>query len=160
VGQDQMIKVKGDAHTHVIGDEHHKADGSYLIKAGMDLHAKAGMNMGLEGGMNVHIKGGMNVVVEAGVGLTLKVGGNFVTINPAGVQIQGTMVLINSGGAALSGPGIKDANPKDPEEPIKTDPGEKSTMLSQGPPVPPRTYSPQAAALKAAAQSGAPFCDT
>jgi hypothetical protein len=33
--------------------------------------------------------------------LTLKVGGNFVNINAAGVQINGTMVLINSGGAAV-----------------------------------------------------------
>jgi hypothetical protein len=32
----------------------------------------------------VHIKGGMNVVIEAGVSLTIKVGGNFVNINPAG----------------------------------------------------------------------------
>jgi type VI secretion system secreted protein VgrG len=160
VGKDHMELIKGDASIEVKGDENHKAGGNYLLKAGMDLHGKAGMNMGLEGGMNVHIKGGMNVVVEAGIGLTLKVGGNFITINPAGVQIQGTMVMINSGGAALSGAGIKAASPKPPEEPINTEPGARSAMLSQGPPVPARTYSPQAGALKAAAQSGAPFCNT
>lgn len=155
---DHMEAIKGDASISVTGDENHKVGGNYLSKAGMDMHNKAGMNMGIEGGMNVHIKGGMSVVVEAGVGLTLKVGGNFITLNPAGVQIQGTMVLINSGGAALSGQGIKDANPKEPEEPIKTDPGQSSSMLSQGPPVPARDYSPRAGMLKAAAESGAPFC--
>jgi type VI secretion system secreted protein VgrG len=155
---DHLEAIKGDASIHTTGDENHKVDGNYLSKAGMDMHNKAGMNMGIEGGMNVHIKGGMSVVVEAGVGLTLKVGGNFITLNPAGVQIQGTMVLINSGGAALSGQGIKDADPKDPEEPIQTDPGQKSGTLSQGPPVPARNYSPRAGMLKAAAASGAPFC--
>ena len=43
------------------------------------------------------------LVLEAGTGITLKVGGNFVSITPAGVDIVGTMVKINSGGAALSG---------------------------------------------------------
>ena len=160
VGQDHKELVKGDASIQVKGDENHKVGGSYLSSAGMDMHNKASMNMGVEGGMNVHIKGGMSVVVEAGVGLTLKVGGNFITLNPAGVQIQGTMVMINSGGAALSGSGIKAAAPQDPEEPIQTDPGAQSKMLSQGPPVPARSYSPQAGALRAAAQSGAPFCST
>ena len=42
------------------------------------------------------------MVLEAGVSLTLKVGGNFINISPAGVTIKGTMVLINSGGAAGS----------------------------------------------------------
>jgi hypothetical protein len=45
----------------------------------------------------------MQVVIEAMTGMILKVGGNFITLNPAGVQIQGTMVMINSGGVALSG---------------------------------------------------------
>ena len=160
VGKDHMELVKGDASIQVKGDEHHKVTGNYLSSAGMDLHLKAGMNIGVGADMNVHIKGGMNVVVEAAVGLTLKVGGNFVTIGPAGVQIQGTMVLINSGGAALAGGGIKAPSPKDPEEPIQTNPGEASRVPSQGPPVPARAYSPQAAALAAAAHSGAPFCNT
>jgi type VI secretion system secreted protein VgrG len=160
VGKDHMELIKGDASIEVKGDENHKAGGSYLLKAGMDIHHKAGMNVGIEAGMSMHVKSGMTLVLESGVGLTLKVGGNYITLNPAGIQMQGTLVLINSGGAALSGQGIKDAGPKAPEEPINTDPGAKSAILSQGPPVPARTYSPQAGALKAAAQSGAPFCDT
>jgi hypothetical protein len=51
---------------------------------------------------NYYVKG-MNVVVEGMTGLTVKVGGNFITINPGGVFITGTMVMINSGGAAGSG---------------------------------------------------------
>ena len=159
-GMDHLELIKGDASIQVKGDEHHKVTGNYLSSADMDLHHKAGMNIGIGAGMALHIKGGMTVVMEAGVSMTLKVGGNFISINPAGVQIQGTMVLINSGGAAGAGGGIKAPSPKDPEEPIDTDPGAASTLPAQGPPVPSRAYSPQAAALRAAAQSGAPFCDT
>ena len=159
VEMDHMELIKGDASIQVKGDENHKVTGSFLMGAGMELHAKATANMGLEGG-SVHIKGGMNVVVEAAVGLTLKGPGGFITIGPAGVQIQGTMVLINSGGAAIPGSGIKAPQPTDPEEPIETEPGEQSEMLSQGPPVPSRAFTPQSGALRAAAQSGAAFCET
>jgi putative intracellular protease/amidase len=47
----------------------------------------------------------MSVVVEA-LSISLKSGGSFVNINPAGVQIAGPMVLINSGGAPASAPAV------------------------------------------------------
>src|SRR5262249_56922879 len=43
----------------------------------------------------------MNVVIEGITGLTIKVGGSFITLSPAGVQIMGPTVMINSGGAPL-----------------------------------------------------------
>jgi type VI secretion system secreted protein VgrG len=67
--------------------------------------------------MTVHIKAGMTLVLEAGAQLSLKVGGNFIDISPAGVSIQGTMVLINSGGAAGSGPGASPQAPQAPDAP-------------------------------------------
>ncbi|HAO32431.1 MAG TPA: type VI secretion system tip protein VgrG, partial [Candidatus Competibacteraceae bacterium] len=69
------------------------------------------MKHAVDAGMEIHLKGGMNVVIEAGLSLTIKVGGNFVNINPAGVFIQGTLVMINSGGAAGSGAGCSPASP-------------------------------------------------
>jgi type VI secretion system secreted protein VgrG len=48
--------------------------------------------------------------------LTLKVGGNFIDIGPDGVTIQGTMVLINSGGSPGSGSGSHPADPDPPRE--------------------------------------------
>jgi len=65
--------------------------------------------------------------------LSLKGPGGFVDIGPAGVTIQGTMVLINSGGAAGSAP---DANPQspdaptDPKDPDTADDGSKGTKLN------------------------------
>ena len=57
----------------------------------------------------------MNVVIEAGMELTIKAGSNFVNIGPAGVAISGTMVLINSGGAAGSGAGASTTSPTKPD---------------------------------------------
>ena len=70
------------------------------------------MNFAHEAGQIIHLKAGMTVVLEAGVELTLKVGGNFIDIGPAGVTIVGTMVMINSGGAAGSGCGSSPTSPE------------------------------------------------
>ena len=61
----------------------------------------------------------MCMVLEAGMQLSLKVGGNFVDIGPAGVAINGTMVMINSGGAAGSGAGCKPEAPDAPQAPTQ-----------------------------------------
>ena len=65
-------------------------------------------------------------VVEAGLQLSLKAGGSFIDIGPAGVSIQGAMVMINSGGAPGSGGGSSPTEPTDaaeaaPDEPEKAD---------------------------------------
>lgn len=75
--------------------------------------------------MEIHLKAGMKVVIEAGVQLSLKGPGGFVDIGPAGVTIQGIMVLINSGGSAGSGSGSSPASPETFEDPLKPkDPAE------------------------------------
>ncbi len=94
VGTDQKIKVGG----------------SLSEVVGMDFNHKAGMNVAIEAGMVLHLKAGMNLVIEAPM-VTVKGAGGFVSITPAGVAISGTMVLINSGGAAGSGPGAKTQEP-------------------------------------------------
>ena len=70
----------------------------------------------------IHLKCGMKVVIEAGVQLTIKGPGGFVDINPAGVTIQGTMVLINSGGSAGTGSGSTPAGPDDAKKANPTQP--------------------------------------
>jgi type VI secretion system secreted protein VgrG len=159
VKKDQLEKVEGDKHLQVKGDQNEKIDGTVSLKAGMDLQQKVGMKAALDAGMEIHLKSGMNLVIESGVTLTLKVGGNFINLNPAGVFIQGTMVMINSGGAAGSGSGASPEAPKDPKEADKADPGAKPEMPPAKTPVKPKTYSPGALVLKQAARSGMPFCD-
>lgn len=87
------------------------------VESEMESHHKAGMKYAVEGGQEVHIKAGMNCVVEAGMSLTLKGPGGFINISPAGVAIQGNLVLINSGGAAGAGTGCQLKPPKVPDTP-------------------------------------------
>jgi len=163
VEKDQKEKIKGDKHLQVVGDHNQKVGGSESLKVGQNLQEKIGQNYAVDAGTEIYLKAGMNLVIESGTTLTLKVGGNFINLNSGGIFIKGTMVMLNSGGAAGSGSGCSPDTPKDPVEADDAKPGEAS-----GPPVhfmetrtvtPPSSYSPAALVLKAAAQSGAPFCD-
>lgn len=161
VTKDFFHKTGGDHHHNVVGDWNNKSGQNFSLQAAQEMHHKAGTNMAAEAGSNVHIKGGMNVVIEAGTSLTIKAGSNFINIGPSGVAIQGTMVLINSGGAAGAGAGCSPTSPTDPTEPAKAEPGEKDELPPPPPPPPPppQVYSPAAVVLKEAAKSGTPFCE-
>jgi type VI secretion system secreted protein VgrG len=117
----RKAKIDGNHHFKVGGDQKSKVDGADSLTVGGGQDVKVGMDYAFEAGMNVHIKAGMCMVLEAGLQLSLKVGGNFVDISPVGVAINGTMVLINSGGAAGSGAGAKPAEPEDPKEAAPTE---------------------------------------
>lgn len=156
VKEDQLEKVEGDKHLTVMGDHKEKVNGTISIQAGMDMQEKVGMNHALEAGMEIHLKGGIKVVIEAGMQLTIKGPGGFVDIGPAGVTIQGTLVNINSGGAAGSGSGSSPAAPDPPEEPGTTEAGSTSEVPSLTPEEP----VPQAVAFQEASHSGRPFCET
>ena len=116
VTQDQMEKAGGDLHSQVTGNINQKVGQNLSIQVGQNLYEKSGTNFAHEAGQVIHLKAGMTVVLEAGAELTLKVGGNFIDINPSGISIVGTMVMINSGGAAGSGCGSSPTSPKDPDE--------------------------------------------
>jgi type VI secretion system secreted protein VgrG len=116
-----MAKVGGAMSLDVAKDSKNKIGGSLHYDVGKEVHQKAGANQAFEAGQNIHIKAGLNLVLEAGVKLSLKVGGNFVDISTAGVAINGTMVLINSGGAAGSGAGCKPEAPDAPQAPAKAE---------------------------------------
>jgi type VI secretion system secreted protein VgrG len=157
--KDQLEQVGGDRHQHVKGDQNEKVDGTISITAGQDIQEKVSQKYALDAGMEIHLKAGMNLVIEAGTTLTLKVGGNLININSGGVFISGTMVMINSGGAAGAGAGASPQSPKDPKEADKAETGEKSKPPPAAQPPPATTFSPAALALKQAAQAGTPFCD-
>jgi type VI secretion system secreted protein VgrG len=160
VGKDQFELVKGDKHLHVKGDQNEKVDGTVSLTTGQDYQAKVGMKYALEAGMEIHLKAGMKVVIEAGLQLTLKAAGGFVDIGPAGVTIQGTLVNINSGGAAGAGSGASPASVKDAKEADTGRPGEASQPPARRTRPKPASYSPAALVLREAAQNGTPFCDT
>lgn len=164
IENDQYEKVKKDKHLKVDGDQNEQIDGTMSLKVGADLQEKVGSNYALDAGMGVHIKAGMSAVIEAGTQVTMKVGGNFVSVGPQGVTISGTMVMINSGGAAGSGAGCTVDAPKPPKEADNAQPGQNTSIKSPKPPPNPNSYTAlsssggTAAVLTQAAKSGTPFC--
>jgi type VI secretion system secreted protein VgrG len=156
----QYEKTRGDRHVQVVGDLNQKVGQNASLNIGTNRQDKVGQNWAVDAGTEIHLKAGMNVVIESGTTLTLKVGGNFVNINSGGIFIKGSMVMINSGGAAGSGAGSSPTAPKDPEEVQAGAP----TQAAPAPPAPRppvvTTYSPAAAVLTLAARTGRAFCET
>lgn len=106
IGQDSNINVGQNLNE--------KVGMNYSLQVGQNQFNKSGMLYVVDSGQEVHIKGGMNVVIEAGMNVCLSGPGGFISVGPTGVIIQGTLVMINSGGAAIPGsPGM----PQSPEAP-------------------------------------------
>ncbi|MGH8014218.1 MAG: bacteriophage T4 gp5 trimerization domain-containing protein, partial [Candidatus Binataceae bacterium] len=124
---DQLEQVKGAKHAAITGEYRHQVGANYSLNITGNRDEKVGMNYAVNSGELIHLNAGMSVVIEAGVTLTLKAGSNFVAIGPEGVAIQGTMVMINSGGAPGEGP---DANPESPRTPDAADDGSKGGKLN------------------------------
>ena len=91
--------MDGTHHITVKGDRNEKVGGTVSLDAG-SLQTKLGTTGCFDAGQEIHLKGGMKVVVEAGMEVTIKGAGGFIKIDATGVTIQGTLVNINSGGAA------------------------------------------------------------
>ncbi|MFC1712433.1 type VI secretion system Vgr family protein [Candidatus Poribacteria bacterium] len=160
IKQDQLELVEGDKHLGVKGDHNEKVDGTISVQSGMDMQEKVSMKYALDAGTEIHLKSGTNLVIESGTTLTLKVGENFININSGGVFIKGSMVMINSGGAAGSGSGASPESPKAPQEADTSEPGRVGETPTQKPPQKPTAYSPGALVLKEAAHNARPFCPT
>ncbi|HYY30998.1 MAG TPA: type VI secretion system tip protein TssI/VgrG [Chthoniobacterales bacterium] len=122
--------VGKDDHLHVTGDRNEKIDGSQSLTVGAAQQEKIGTKHAVDAGQEIHLKAGMTVVIEAGMQLTIKAGSNFIDIGPTGVAIQGTMVMINSGGAAGSGSGSSPTSPQDPAQANPTKPDESDDSKS------------------------------
>ncbi|MGO9094467.1 MAG: type VI secretion system Vgr family protein [Bryobacteraceae bacterium] len=155
---DQFERCEKDRHVHVVGNLNVQVDQTSSLTCGSNLEEKVSQNWAVDAGTEIHLKSGTNLVVESGTTLTLKVGGNFININSGGVFISGTMVMINSGGAAGSGAGASPTAPTDPQE-VK--PGAPTQMAAPPPaPTPPQqaTFSAAASMLQQAADEGTPLC--
>jgi type VI secretion system secreted protein VgrG len=145
INADQLEKVGGNVSVQVGGTFNSEVGGDTNDTFGANLNQSVGQNMSLQVGQNlaetsgqnyaheagqeIHLKAGMKVIIEAGMQLSLKVGGNFIDISPAGVSIVGTMVMINSGGAAGSGSGASTKSPEKPKDPDEADDGSKGTKM-------------------------------
>jgi type VI secretion system secreted protein VgrG len=103
VFKDKLESVGQNRYARIDSDDVGEVGADLTRDIGGDLVLKVGGSHTEEAGQEIYLKAGMKVVIEAGMEITLKAAGGFITIGPSGVSIQGTMVLINSGGAAGSG---------------------------------------------------------
>jgi len=77
----------------------------YYLKVQDDRVEDIGGTSALDAQRDVYIKAGMAITIEADTTITLKTPTSFIEIGPAGVVIEGPLVRINCGGAAM--PAIK-----------------------------------------------------
>jgi len=167
---DDVHQDIGGAHKEKIGKDHHQTVGgndlnetgkAWQVSAGQDVRIQAGTDTEIKSGMATSIVSGMSVVVEA-MNITLKGAGGFITIGPAGVAIQGTMVLINSGGAATPKKAVAKKpidKPKKAAEADDSKAGKVEKAKGMGHASKPETWK-KVTVKDLAAQSGAPFYST
>lgn len=113
---EQDIHVKADRWVDVDGDLYEtctnftlKSKSNEAHDVGADLGIKVGGAAAFDAAGDFTVKAA-KIVLEATSQISLKVGGNFINISSSGVDIQGTMTKINSGGAAGSAAAVTPAN--------------------------------------------------
>jgi type VI secretion system secreted protein VgrG len=122
-------KTVGNADLGIGGNQTEQVGGNHSLNVGSNQSIQVGSAHSLVANNTVYINAGMNVVIQAGMELSLVGSGGFVTIGPAGVAISGTMVLINSGGAAGSGSAGSTPSPASPAAPDTADDGTKGGAM-------------------------------
>ena len=152
VGLNQAVTV-GQEHYLTVGTNHHTDAGMNMaLTAGMNVDMTAGVNTAVSAGANIDVKAGGNLVLEAGAVLSLKAGGSSIMLTSAGLMINGTMVMINSGGSGLPAQKAKKAEkadkPKKAIEAIKNTAGKINDPVQQL----------QAQGLRNAHREKQPFC--
>ena len=117
IGSNRVESVGSNLDLSVGSNRSEQIGGNQSLDVSSNCDEKIGSNYALTAGQNVSVEGSMNITLQAGMQLSLVGPGGFITIGPAGVAIQGTMVMINSGGAAGSATSASPKSPKSPESP-------------------------------------------
>jgi type VI secretion system secreted protein VgrG len=112
---DLKLKIGQNSNVNVGANLNEKVGANYSSNVGANYSNKTGAAYVVDSGATVYIKAGATVVIEGGMGVCLSGPGGFVSIDPSGVTIQGMLVKINSGGAALQG------SPSPPQDPVAPD---------------------------------------
>ncbi|MFA6147115.1 MAG: type VI secretion system tip protein TssI/VgrG [bacterium] len=114
VGREERLEVTADRHRKVGGQEAIEVVKSRSVTVGGDVIEVFKGDHSEEVSGDLYINAGKQVVIEGGSSICIKMGGNFITVDTAGVTIKGGMIKINSGGSALTGSAGTCESPKPP----------------------------------------------
>ena len=142
VGADHLEEIGGDRHLRVKGKEVIAVSAGRTVKVSGDMVHEFKANHSEKTGAQYFLKA-LGVVIESSSGITLKCGSNAVVIDPSGVTIKGSLVVID--GALIniaSGPGSppRPGTPGTPVSPLapnaaaeadQADPGEVSRIKAE-----------------------------
>ena len=117
----------GDVHVDIEKNRVERLGSAQHTTIGTDRQTKVGGSDLAEIGRDAHTKAGMSIVLEAGQSLTIKGPGGFISIDPSGVTIEGTMVKINCGGSPTT---AKSPSPRTPDPAKPTKPHEADDAKS------------------------------
>lgn len=138
VDGDAHLNIKGKNVVQVGGDREHTISGNlkesvgansnisvssnlneqigqnYSLTVGQKQAIQAGMNFDVTAPMQISLNCGPNSIVLSPEGIGLNGTGGFISIGPEGVTISGMMVMINSGGAPVTGSPGSAQSPQSP----------------------------------------------
>ncbi|HEX4030056.1 MAG TPA: type VI secretion system tip protein TssI/VgrG [Terracidiphilus sp.] len=122
IGQNSNISVSSNLNEQV--------GQNYSLTVGQKQAISAGMNFDVSAPMQISFSCGPNTIVMSPEGIGLNGEGGFISIGPTGVTISGMMVMINSGGAPVTGsPG----SPESPQSPSSCTAPTAPTFPGDGP---------------------------
>ena len=143
IDNDQVVKITRDNHLNIAGKQAIKVTGTHSFQVTGDVTEVFSGNHSEKTSMNLYIDAGMGIVIEGSTGITLKCGSNCVVIDPSGVTVKGSMIVldgqmtrINSGpgSPAMSGKAGNPVSPTDPkaaQDADVADPGQSSEVQAQ-----------------------------
>jgi type VI secretion system secreted protein VgrG len=115
IERDHKEDIHGSLHLHVHNNRREHVEADYTLQVDGSCGTKA-LSLSFDVNSNVVVSAG-TVVIQAQQSISINGPGGFVKIDPSGVTISGTMVLINSGGAPSAGSPMQMVEPDDPDEP-------------------------------------------
>jgi type VI secretion system secreted protein VgrG len=130
IKSNSVEQIGGNSDLGISGNQTEQVGGNHSLNVGSNQSIQVGSAYSMNADNTVYINAGMNVVIQAGMELSLIGSGGFITIGPSGVAISGTMVLINSGGAAGSGSAGSTPSPATPAAPDTADDGSKGGAMN------------------------------
>ena len=163
IGNESHVYVKSDSyeaydadrHIETTGDHNEALKGKWSMDVTADVHLKSGKMFLVDGGQEVHLKASSKIVLESPMMISLVCGGNFISLGPAGIDIKGTLVNVNTGGAKGSGSAISPQAAKKYKDAMTSEGGAKPKDPVA--PTPPDAFSPKASSFVVAAATGAAF---